>query len=53
MPLHINCNIIVSGDFKTYSDPELDKLGGKKEEISKYVKEIKEFNKEFNFIDIS
>ena len=52
MSQYINCNIIVGGDFNTYLDPELDKLGGKKEEISEYAREIKEFNKEFNLIDI-
>ena len=48
----IDCNIILGGDFNACLNPEVDKHGGSKEDVSEYAKEIIELNQEFNLIDV-
>ena len=45
-------NLIIGGDFNTFLNSDLDKYGGRNENISNYAKQIIEFNIEFNLIDI-
>ena len=44
--------IIIGGDFNTCLNPDIDKSGGTKENVTKYSNQITEFNTEFNLIDI-
>ena len=48
----IDRNLIIGGDFNTCLNPDLDKHGGVKEDMSEYAKEIVEFYTEFNLIEI-
>ena len=50
--IHGDQNILLGGDLNTYLDIELDKRGGKKDNVSKYTQLLKSICEEYNLIDI-
>ena len=45
-------NLICAGDFNTYLNPEVDKDGGKLQDISKFSSQLQSLLENYNMTDI-